>query len=328
MRLYVTNTGDYVDCNGETGQLSSVNKIIEDGNAGALIAVAESLHERKYGDVAEAIDNRPDVKLVLIAGPSSSGKTTTSNRVAIQCRVSGLNPIVLGMDNYFVDRELTPKDENGKFDFECPGAVNMELLSTQMNSLFAGEEVELRRYDFISGKNVPSGKTVRMGEKDIIIMEGIHALNPMVTSLMDGSRLFKVYASTMTSLEDGPLTVRPEDFRLLRRILRDHRTRGIIPFSTIERWTDVMAGEYKFIAPFKSEADISFDTSLVYELSVLKCYLEPLLHSLEHNDEVHSEVERLLTILSHVRGVMPDVISTIPASSILREFIGGSLFEY
>lgn len=328
MRLFVTNTGDYVDCDGETGKLSSVNKIIGDGNAVTLVAIAESLHERKYGDVAEAVNNRHGVKLVLIAGPSSSGKTTTSNRVAIQCRVSGLNPIVLGMDNYFVDRELTPKDENGKFDFECPGAVNMELLASQMNALFAGEEVELRRYDFISGKNISSGRKVRMSEKDIIIMEGIHALNPMVTSLMDDSHLFKVYASTMTSLEDDFLTVRPEDFRLLRRILRDHRTRGVSALNTIERWTDVMSGENKYIAPFKGEADISFDTSLVYELSVLKCYLEPLLHSLEHNDEIHSEVERLLTLLSHVRSVMPDVISTIPASSILREFIGGSLFEY
>jgi len=328
MRLYVTNSGDYVDCDSEAGKLSSVNGIIEKGEAGTLIAIAESLHERKYGELASSVSQHSGVKLVLIAGPSSSGKTTTSNRVAIQCRVSGLNPIVLGMDNYFVDRDLTPRDESGKYDFECPQAVNMELLAFQMNSLFAGEEVELRRYDFVRGVNVPSGHKVRMGENDIIIMEGIHALNPMVTSMLEADRLFKVYASTMTSFEDDGLIIRPEDFRLLRRILRDHRTRGIAPVRTLERWPDVMDGEYKYIAPFKGEADIAFDTSLVYELSVLKCYLEPLLHSMEHKSGIQGEVERLLFILSRVRGVMPDKISTIPASSILREFIGGSLFEF
>jgi len=188
--------------------------------------------------------------------------------------------------------------------------------------------VELRRYDFVRGLNLPSGRKVRMGENDIIIMEGIHALNPSVTSMMEPDRLFKVYASTMTSFEDDGLIIKPEDFRLLRRILRDHRTRGTAPVRTVERWTDVMDGEYKHIAPFKGEADIAFDTSLVYELSVLKCYLEPLLHSMEHRSGIQDEVERLLSILSRVSGVMPDIISTIPASSILREFIGGSLFEF
>jgi len=329
MKLYITESGDCVDCEPGSGSLSEVNRIINDGNAAKLIAVAESWHERKYAQVADAIAAKGGVRLVLLAGPSSSGKTTTARRIALQCRVLGMNPIVMGMDDYFVDKDKTPKDENGKYDFEAPEAVNLELLSSHVNDLFAGKEVELRKYDFVKGKNISSGRRIRMGGSDIIVMEGIHALNPAMIEKIDSSRVFRVFASTMTPMGiSGKDDIQPSDFRLLRRILRDHRTRGITPESNIIRWSDVMSGEHKHITPFRGNADAFFDSTLVYELSVLKCYLEPLLRRIPSSSPAFGEAGRLLGLLDDVCSVMPDTISFIPASSIIREFIGGSLFEY
>jgi len=309
--------------------MASVNDAILRGKTREMIALAESLHERKYARIADMIASRKDVKMVLISGPSSSGKTTTSMRIALQCRVLGLNPIVVGMDDYFVDRELTPKDENGKYDFESPYAVNLELLNTQMNALFEGREVELPKYDFVEGKGKSSGRKVKMGPSDILIMEGIHALNPIITEKMDEKYIFKVFASALTSLNmDENNQISTTDSRLLRRMLRDYRTRGHSPESTILMWPSVRAGEEKNIFPYQENADVMFNSTLVYELPVLKYYVEPLLRRIGPVSPAYSEALRLLNFLSYIEAITPEECFCVPATSVLREFIGGSSFEY
>lgn len=310
--------------------LPQLNEIITKGDLIPIIHVAEALHERKYADIADMIHSRRDkIKVVLIAGPSSSGKTTTSNRLAIQCRTLGLNPIIVEMDNYFVDREHTPRDENGDYDFESLYAMDLAHLNTQLNELLDGKEIELPKFNFKEGKRYPSGKRIRMTEKDILIMEGIHALNKELTKEIDQDKLFRIYASALTSLSlDENNVISTTDCRLLRRMVRDARTRGVSPEETILRWPSVRRGEEKNIFPFQENADIMFNSSLIFELPLLKYYAEPHLNRIPVTSPAYSESVRILKFLSYIASPSPEDIVAVPPTSILREFIGGSSIKY
>lgn len=310
--------------------LDKLNKAVSSGASIPIIQIAEALHERKYAEIADRLyQERSRIKLVLIAGPSSSGKTTTSNRLAIQCITLGLHPIVLEMDNYFVDREKTPKDENGEYDFESIYAMDLDFLNEQLNDIMAGKEVELPKFDFVKGCRVPSGKTIKMGEKDILIMEGIHALNKELTKNLDQTKLFRIYASALTTLSlDENNVISTTDCRLLRRMVRDVRTRGVSPEDTILRWPSVRRGEEKNIFPFQENADIMFNSSLIFELSLLKYYAEPHLRRILATSPAYSESVRLLKFLNYITPITPEEIEAIPPTSVLREFIGGSSIKY
>ena len=310
--------------------INSVNRAITLGYGKKIIQVAEALHERKYAAIADQIYKRKDeVKLVLLAGPSSSGKTTTSMRIALQLKVLGLNPRVLAMDNYFVDREQTPKDENGNYDFECLGAMDLELLNSQLNALFAGEEVEIPTFNFAEGRKEFKGNKIRMAPNDVLIMEGIHALNKELTKNLDQTKLFRIYASALTTLSlDENNVISTTDCRLLRRMVRDVRTRGVSPEDTILRWPSVRRGEEKNIFPFQENADIMFNSSLIFELSLLKYYAEPHLRRILATSPAYSESVRLLKFLNYITPITPEEIEAIPPTSVLREFIGGSSIKY
>lgn len=310
--------------------IGSVNEAVRRGEAKDLIAVAEALHERKYAQIADRIYDRRDmVKLVLIAGPSSSGKTTTSKRIAMQCRVLGLRPLVIAMDDYFLDRDRTPKDANGEYDFESIYALDLPFLGAQLNDLFDGKEVELPKYDFVNGCRRFDGRRMQMHEGDILIMEGIHALNPELTKHIDGEKVFRVFASALTSLSvDENNYISTADNRLLRRMVRDNFTRGITPEDTILRWKSVRAGEEKNIFPYQENADAMFNSALLFELPLLRYYAEPLLERIPPLSEAYSESVRLLKFLSYITPLTPDEIDCIPPTSVMREFIGGSSFEY
>ena len=305
--------------------LGDLNHAIQKGDAVKIINVSEALHERKYAEIADQIYmRRGDVKIVFIAGPSSSGKTSSSLRIALQCRVLGLNPKVIELDNYFRNREDTPKDENGEYDFECLGAMDLELLNSQLNDLLAGKEVEIPRFDFKSGSRAPMGKMMRLEEKDILIMEGIHALNPDMTRSVDSNRIFRVYASALTSLNlDENNNISTSDNRLLRRMVRDNRVRGISPESTIMRWHSVRRGESLNIFPFQENADAIFNSALAFELPMLRYYAEPLLRRILPNSPAYCEAVRLLKFLQYITPLQPQEIEAIPPTSIMREFIGG-----
>lgn len=305
--------------------VGTLNKAISDGHAVELINIAEALHERKYADIADQINlQRGRIKIVFIAGPSSSGKTSSSKRLAIQCKVLGMNPKVIELDNYFVDREHTPKDENGEYDFEALEAMDLELLNNQLNDLLSGKEVELPRFDFKEGKRHFEGDFMQLHENDILIMEGIHALNPAMTSAVDNSRIFRLYASALTSLSlDENNNISTSDNRLLRRIVRDNRVRGITPEGTIMRWHSVRRGENRNIFPFQENADAAFNSALIFELPLLKYYAEPLLRRIMPTSPAYTEAVRLLKFLEYIVALSPDEIEAIPPTSIMREFIGG-----
>ena len=305
--------------------IGTLNRAITEGNAVRLINLSEALHERKYAAIADQIFARRDkVKAVFIAGPSSSGKTSSSLRLALQCRVLGMVPKVIELDNYFVDREHTPKDSDGNYDFEALEAMDLKLLNSQLNDLFAGEEVELPKFDFKEGRSVPSGKRISLGDKEILIMEGIHALDPAMVPDVDNSRIFRVYASALTSLNiDENNNISTSDNRLLRRMVRDNRVRGITPEETIMRWQSVRRGENRNIFPFQENADASFNSALLYELPMLKYYAEPLLRRIAPSSPAYTEAIRLLKFLDYIVALSPDEIAAIPPTSIMREFIGG-----
>ena len=305
--------------------IGTLNRAITEGSAVSLINLAEALHERKYAAIADQIYAQRDrVKAVFIAGPSSSGKTSSSLRIALQCRVLGLVPKVIELDNYFVDREHTPRDSDGNYDFEALEAMDLKLLNSQLNDLFSGKEVELPRFDFKAGRSVPSGKRISLGEKEILIMEGIHALDPAMVPEVDNSRIFRVYASALTSLNiDENNNISTSDNRLLRRMVRDNRVRGITPEETIMRWQSVRRGENRNIFPFQENADASFNSALIYELPMLKYYAEPLLRRIAPSSPAYTEAVRLLKFLDYIVALTPDEISAIPPTSIMREFIGG-----
>lgn len=304
--------------------IGTLNSAIIDGNAIQLINLAEARHERSYAEIADKIwQKRDKIRIVFIAGPSSSGKTSTSLRLALQCKVLGMNPKVIELDNYFLNREDTPKDENGAYDFEALEAMDLKLLNEQLNDLLEGKEVEIPKFNFKAGSR-EKGKMMKLDEKDILIMEGIHALNPAMTSAVDDSRIFRVYASALTSLSvDENNNISTSDNRLLRRMVRDNRVRGITPEDTILRWHSVRRGENRNIFPFQENADAEFNSALIFELPMLKYYAEPLLRRITPNSEAYTEASRMLKFLDYIVALSPDEIAAIPPTSIMREFIGG-----
>ena len=302
------------------------NQAIEAGHATDIINISEALQEKKIANIAEDIANRQGVKLVLLAGPSSSGKTTSCKRLSIQLAVNGLKPLQISLDDYFVDRDKTPKDDNGEYDFESIYALNLDLLNEQFNALFRGEEVELPKYDFPSGKSVKSGKKLKMEPNNVLVVEGIHALNPELTAHIPQEQIYRVYASALTTiLLDNHNYIPTTDNRLLRRIIRDYKYRGVSAQETIHRWPSVRAGENKWIFPYQENADAMFNTAMLYELSVLKMQAEPLLQQVPENCEEHAEAYRLLKFLKYFKGIP---YNNLPPTSLLREFLGGSSFHY
>ena len=305
--------------------VGTLNRKVLSGEIVDLINLSEALHERKYADIADQIyARRGSVKIVFIAGPSSSGKTSTSKRLAIQCRILGLNPKVIELDNYFVDREFTPRDEKGEYDFEALGAMDLDFLGKQLNELLEGREVEIPRFDFKEGRRYFNGDMMQLHEKDILIMEGIHALNPAMIPGVDSSKVFRVYASALTSLSiDENNNISTSDNRMLRRMIRDNRTRGVIPEETILRWQSVRRGENRNIFPFQENADAVFNSAHIFELPVLKYYAEPLLRRISPNSPAYTEASRMLKFLDYIVALSPAEIAAIPPTSILREFIAG-----
>ena len=302
------------------------NQAIEAGHATDIINISEALQEKKLAKIAEDIAQRTGVKLVLLAGPSSSGKTTSCKRLSIQLAVNGLKPLQISLDDYFVDRDKTPKDENGEYDFESIYALNLDLLNDQFNALFRGEEVDLPKYDFPSGKSIKSGKKLKLEPSNVLVVEGIHALNPELTAHIPEEQIYRVYASALTTiLLDNHNYIPTTDNRLLRRIIRDYKYRGVSAQETIHRWPSVRAGENKWIFPFQENADAMLNTAMLYELSVLKMQAEPLLQQVPENCEEYAEAYRLLKFLKYFKGIP---YNNLPPTSLLREFLGGSSFHY
>ena len=305
--------------------IGKLNAKVRSGEIVELINLSEALHERKYAEIANQIYERRDkVKIVFIAGPSSSGKTSTSKRLAIQCRILGMNPKVIELDNYFVERELTPKDENGEYDFECLGAMDLDLLGRHLNELLDGKEVEIPRFDFKDGRKYFEGNFMQLHDKDVLIMEGIHALNPEMIPSVDPSKVFRVYASALTSLSvDENNNISTSDNRMLRRMIRDNRTRDVVPEDTLMRWQSVRRGENRNIFPFQENADAVFNSAHIFELPVLKYYAEPLLRKIAPSSPAYVEATRMLKFLSYIVELSPADMAAIPPTSILREFIDG-----
>ena len=306
--------------------VGDLNEAILNGHSSHLIQVSEALQEKKIGKIADEIAKRKGIRLVLIAGPSSSGKTTTCKRLSIQLVTNGIKPIGISLDDYFLDREKTPLDEKGDFDFEHLHALNLPLFNEQLNALFNGEEVELPRYDFPTGKSVKSGKKLKLHDDEVLVVEGIHALNPELTAQVPNEQIFRVYASALTTiLLDNHNYVPTTDNRLLRRIIRDYKYRGVSALDTIRRWPSVRAGENKWIFPFQENADAMFNTAMLFELAVIKSQAEPLLDQVPENCPEYAEAYRLLKFLRYIKPI-PE--AHIPPTSLLREFLGGSSFEY
>lgn len=302
------------------------NAAVDAGHATDIINISEALQEKKIAQIAEQIAARPGVKLVLLAGPSSSGKTTSCKRLSIQLAVNGLKPLQISLDDYFVDRERTPKDENGEYDYESIYALDLQKINDQFNALFRGEEVELPKYDFQSGKSEKSGQRLKMNDNNVLVVEGIHALNPELTAQIPNEQIFRVYASALTTiLLDNHNYIPTTDNRLLRRIIRDYKYRGVSAQDTIHRWPSVRAGENKWIFPFQENADAMLNTAMLYELAVIKMQAEPLLEQVPENCDEYAEAYRLLKFLKYFKGIP---FNNLPPTSLLREFLGGSSFHY
>ena len=302
------------------------NQAIDANHATDIINISEALQEKKIAKIAEEIASRKGVKLVLLAGPSSSGKTTSCKRLSIQLAVNGLKPLQISLDDYFVDREKTPKDASGEYDYESIYALDLDLINEQFNALFRGEEVELPKYDFQSGKSKKSGNKLKMNDNNVLVVEGIHALNPELTAHIPQEQIFRVYASALTTiLLDNHNYIPTTDNRLLRRIIRDYKYRGVSAQETIHRWPSVRAGENKWIFPFQENADAMLNTAMLYELAVIKTQAEPLLQQVPENCEEYAEADRLLKFLKYFKGIP---YNNLPPTSLLREFLGGSSFHY
>ena len=302
------------------------NQAIDANYSTGIINISEALQEKKIAKIAEEIASRKGVKLVLLAGPSSSGKTTSCKRLSIQLAVNGLKPLQISLDDYFVDREKTPKDASGEYDYESIYALDLDLINEQFNALFRGEEVELPKYDFQSGKSKKSGNKLKMADNNVLVVEGIHALNPELTAHIPKEQIFRVYASALTTiLLDNHNYIPTTDNRLLRRIIRDYKYRGVSAQETIHRWPSVRAGENKWIFPFQENADAMLNTAMLYELAVIKTQAEPLLQQVPENCEEYAEAYRLLKFLKYFKGIP---YNNLPPTSLLREFLGGSSFHY
>ena len=306
-----------------------LNDKILNGDTSELIKIAEAFHEKKIAQIADQIlaaHNERGASVVLISGPSSSGKTTTSKRIGIQLRMLGLDPVLISLDDYFVDREHTPRDESGDYDYEALEAIDLELLNSDLKRLMAGESVEVPRYDFISGTRQWHEKPLQLNENSILIMEGIHGLNPRLTPSIPRDKKFGIYASCLTSVTmDNISRIATTDNRLLRRITRDYATRGHSALATLQRWPSVRRGEEKHIFPYQEEADVMFNSSLFYEICVLRQKIEPILREVPNTEPEYAEARRLLKFLDNFTPISSD---EIPPTSILREFIGGSSFKY
>lgn len=302
------------------------NEFVQNGRATNLINVSEALQEKKIAKIAEQIAARKNVKLILLAGPSSSGKTTTCKRLSIQLLTNGIRPLQISLDDYFVNRDLTPRDAIGDYDYESLYALNLDLINEQFNALFRGEEVELPKYNFQTGKSERSGKKLHMDEHNVLIVEGIHALNPELTSHIPEEQKFRVYVSALTTiLLDDHNYIPTSDNRLLRRIIRDNKYRGVSAQETIRRWPSVRAGERKWIFPYQEEADAMLNSAMLFELAVIRQQAEPLLELVPQNTEEHAEAYRLKKFLQYIHPI-PNL--DIPPTSLLREFLGGSSFKY
>ncbi len=298
------------------------------GMTGTLIKVSEAMHEKRISQMSDIIYASKDrVRIILISGPSSSGKTTLSKRLSIQLAANGLMPVTLSLDNYFVEREDNPKDENGEYDYESLYALDLDLFNTQLQQLLDGEEINVPTFDFMTGKKKFSGKNqMKLMDKNILILEGIHALNPELTKKIDDAIKFKIYVSALTTISlDNHNWVPTTDTRLLRRIIRDHRFRGYSAQQTISRWDSVRKGEDKWIFPYQENADVMFNSALLFELSVLKNRAEPILSEVPKNCAEYSEAHRLLKFLKYL---IPIGDREIPQTSLLKEFLGGSGFRY
>ena len=311
---------------GSMRTIGELNDICAKGHTSTLIDVSEALQEKKICHIAEDIERRGTVKMVLIAGPSSSGKTTFSKRLSVQLMTCGLRPRAISLDDYFLPRSQTPRDASGDYDYETIDALNLPLLAEQMKQLFQGEEVELPRYDFHSGESLPSGNRIKLLPNDVLVIEGIHALNPKLTATIDNKYKYKVYVSALTTMQlDDHNYISPSDNRLLRRIVRDDQFRGTSAADTIARWPSVRAGERKWIYPFAEKVDAMFNSALLFELAGLRAQVMPLLERVPENVPEYTEAHRLRTFLGYIN---PINIKTLPSPSLLREFLGGSSFHY
>ncbi|MBO5132480.1 MAG: nucleoside kinase [Paludibacteraceae bacterium] len=320
---------EYTEWNGimGLGNIGEMNAIVKQKEKiSSIIKVAEALQEKKIIKIADAVCGRGKVKLALIAGPSSSGKTTFSKRLSVQLAINGIHPIPLSMDNYFVPRTQTPRDENGEYDFESIYAVDLELFNKQVNQLMNGEEVEIPYYNFETGEREYRGEKLKLGSNGMLVIEGIHALNPMLTEKIDKNKIFRIYVSALTTISvDNHNWIPTTDNRLLRRIIRDYKYRGYSAIETISRWAKVMEGEQKWIFPYQENADMTFNSALIFELCVLKKFVQPLLSNVPENSPVYQEVSRLKNFLNQFSVVHEE---EIPLTSLLREFLGGSTFNY
>ena len=309
--------------------IGTLNRRILDGEASDLIKVAEAFHEKRLGSIADAIyaaNRQRNMRLVLISGPSSSGKTTFAKRLGIQMRIVGLNPVLISLDDYFLEREQTPRDANGDYDYETIDALDLKTFNEHLERLFAGESVEIPRYDFISGRRQWHEEPLRLDDRSVLVVEGIHGLNPRLTEKIPDEYKFRIYVSVFTTvMMDDMNRIPTTDNRLIRRIVRDNATRGSDAVSTLRRWGSVRTGEEKYIFPYQENADVMFNSSLLYELPVLRRYVEPLLYKVPDTVPEFGEAHRLLKFLNNFQTISPE---EIPPTSLLREFIGGSSFRY
>jgi uridine kinase len=306
--------------------VGNINATIDNGEISDIIKISEALQEKKIAQIADQIHSKSDVKFVLISGPSSSGKTSFCKRLDIQLRVLGYKPINISLDDYFVDRELTPRDENGDYDFECLEAIDIQQFNRDMIDLLDGKEVELPKFNFSLGKGFPSGKKIKAYPNTIFLIEGIHGLNPKLSQLIEDKFKFKIYVSALTTiLLDRHNRISTTDNRLMRRLVRDYYYRGYSAYATLSRWESVTRGEQKNIFPFQENADVMFNSSLLYEIGVLKPHLTKILVDVPENVEEYAEAKRLLKLLTYFKEI-PE--KEIPPTSIIREFFGGSSFKY
>lgn len=309
----------------EVNTVYKLNKKIREGKIKELILFSEALHEKKIAEIAQKIKERDNIRMVLIAGPSSSGKTTFAGKLGMSLRVNGIKPVTISVDNYFVEREHNPKDENGNYDFECIEALDLDLLNEQLVKLLNGEEVNLPTFNFKTGHKEYNGNRMKLEKDQIIVMEGIHCLNDKLTSLIPPENKFKVYISDLTVLNiDYYNRISTTDTRLIRRIVRDYKFRNYSALHTLNMWYSVNRGEQKYIFPYQEEADIMFNSSIVYEISVLKKYAVPLLQEIPESEPSYSEARRILAMLQYFEDMDDELI---PNNSLIREFIGGSIFE-
>lgn len=309
----------------EIDTVGALNEQISNGNIKDIILVAEALQEKKIAEIATEIAENPSNKFIMIAGPSSSGKTSFSHRLSIQLRANGRKPYPIAVDDYFIDREFTPRDENGDYNFETLEAIDVEQFNKDMVALSNGEKVSMPTYNFITGKREYKGKYLQLGRDDILVIEGIHGLNDKLSYALPRESKFKIYISALTQLNvDEHNRIPTTDGRLIRRMVRDARTRGISAMETINRWQSVRNGEESYIFPFQEEADVMFNSALIYELSVLKQYVEPLLFGIPKEAPEYVEANRLLKFLDYFLGVNTE---DIPNNSLIREFVGGSCFR-